>query len=76
MNDDFKRLLRFQIKRAREYYNKAETGIRMIKQTKSRLAILAIKEIYSKILDNIEKMIIIYFRNAHMLIRSAKLPQY
>jgi phytoene synthase len=54
INEPFKDFLRFQIKRAREYYAHSSLGIKLINDAKSRFVVLAIKEIYSKILDAIE----------------------
>lgn len=48
-------LLAFQIKRARQYYSDADQGIALVTARRSRLVILAIKEMYSKILSTIEK---------------------
>jgi len=54
IDESFKDLLRFQIKRAREYYVNSSQGAKLINDAKSRFVVLAMKEIYSKILDAIE----------------------
>lgn len=54
IDERFKDFLKFQIKRAREYYAHSGQGIKLINDAKSRFMVLAMKEIYSKILDAIE----------------------
>jgi len=51
---NFRELLKFQIKRARQYYANAEDGIKMIDNLRSRFVICAIKDMYSGILDVIK----------------------
>lgn len=51
---DFVDLMKFQIKRAREYYRNANKGIAMLSKD-SRLPVLLAKENYSRILDKIEE---------------------
>jgi len=48
-------LFKFQIKRARKFYNKSNEGIRMIANLKSRLVVRIMKEMYAGILQSIEK---------------------
>jgi len=52
---NFKALIRFQITRAREYYENGKQGIKMISDPNSRLIALAMAEIYAGILEIIEK---------------------
>jgi len=51
----FRRFLRFQIKRAKEYYRNSTKGIRMIGNMESRLVVCMMRDIYSGILGSIEK---------------------
>lgn len=53
VTDNFKEFMKFQVKRTRDYYNKAEIGISMLSKD-SRLPVLLAKENYSRILDKIE----------------------
>ncbi|MFP4527640.1 MAG: phytoene/squalene synthase family protein [Candidatus Kapaibacterium sp.] len=53
-SDNFKELMQFQIRRARDYYQKARPGVRMLDRS-SRFAIYAASSIYGKILDKIEE---------------------
>jgi phytoene synthase len=55
MNENFKELLRFQIKRCRKYYDDSSAGIGLIDNPASRFVVLCMKEMYSGILDEIEK---------------------
>jgi phytoene synthase len=55
LNQSVASLLKFQIERARSFYAHAGAGIRFLNGARSRFVILAIKEIYSGILDEIEK---------------------
>jgi phytoene synthase len=55
LDENFKALLRFQIERTRRYYAESMPGIKFIGDFSSRFVILAMKEMYSKILDSIEK---------------------
>lgn len=55
INRNFKDLLRFQINRTRQYYRNSQNGIKMVDDFNSRFVILAMKEIYSGILDAIER---------------------
>lgn len=54
-NEDFKNLLRFQIGRCRKLYNESLAGIKLIDNFPSRLVVLAMRGIYSGILDSIIK---------------------
>ncbi|MCX5703966.1 MAG: phytoene/squalene synthase family protein [Candidatus Omnitrophica bacterium] len=54
-DENFKALLKFQIRRAREYYADSQLGINMIGGSRSRFVAYAIKDIYANILDAIEK---------------------
>ena len=55
VNNNFRQLMRFQIERARKYYQEAIPGIKMIKGFRSRLVVCCMKDIYAHILDIIEK---------------------
>jgi phytoene synthase len=54
VNENFKSLMKFQIKRARESYKESRKGVSFIKCLRSRLAIRSMQEIYSGILKEIE----------------------
>jgi len=51
---EFKELMKFQIRRAKQYYSQAEKGIAMLSRD-SRLPVLLAKENYSRILNKIEE---------------------
>jgi len=53
-DENFKALLKFQISRARDYYQKSSPGIRLIADARSRFTVLTIKELYAKILEQME----------------------
>lgn len=55
VNDNFKALLKFEISKAREYYNNSKLGVKMIGDVNSRFVVLAMADIYSGILNAIEK---------------------
>ncbi|MCM8797509.1 MAG: phytoene/squalene synthase family protein [Candidatus Omnitrophica bacterium] len=55
IDERFIEFMRFQIKRARQYYADSTPGIKLVDSVKSRLVILAIKEIYAGILNEIER---------------------
>jgi len=55
VDEKFKAFMQFQIKRARQYYADSSPGIRMIGNARSRLVALLIKELYSCVLNEIEK---------------------
>ena len=54
-NENFKALMKFQIARSREYYEKAKQGIKMLDDLNSRFVVCAMTDIYSRILNSIEK---------------------
>lgn len=54
-NPAFREFLAFQIERAKSYYRQSASGIPLIKAYQYRLVILAIKENYAKILNDIER---------------------
>lgn len=53
-NENFFELMKFQIKRAREYYSLADIGVKMLDRD-SRLPVYLARYNYSKILDKIEE---------------------
>ncbi len=53
MNENFVGLIKFQIKRARDFYRKGEQGIALLERD-SRFTVLLASRIYGKILDEIE----------------------
>ncbi|MGI8468217.1 MAG: phytoene/squalene synthase family protein [Pyrinomonadaceae bacterium] len=53
-DEDFIRLMKFEIERAREFYHKAERGIPLLEK-ETRLTVLLASRLYAKILDEIEK---------------------
>lgn len=53
VSEDFKRLMSFEIKRAREFYREAEKGIPMLDKD-ARFTVLLAARIYAAILDEIE----------------------
>jgi phytoene synthase len=55
VNDDFIKLMKFEIERCREYYQKSQKGIQMITGPRERFVVIAMKEMYSQILRQIEK---------------------
>jgi phytoene synthase len=55
VSNNVKELLRFQVRRTRGYYAKAEQGIGLVPGARSRLVICLISRIYAGILDQIEK---------------------
>ncbi|MDD5115708.1 MAG: phytoene/squalene synthase family protein [Candidatus Omnitrophica bacterium] len=55
MNERLSELLRFQIERCRKYYDDSSAGIGLIDNSASRFVVLCMKEMYSGILDEIEK---------------------
>lgn len=52
---EFKRLIKFQINRAKEYYQRAEKGIKLLETKMSRLVVKIMQEVYAAILDEIIK---------------------
>ena len=55
VSEEFVSLLKFQIQRARTYYQSSDKGIRMIADRRSRLVVCAMSKIYEAILGEIEK---------------------
>jgi phytoene synthase len=53
--DNFKRMMEFQIKRARSYYVSSQEGIKLIDSWRMRFVILSMHQMYSGILDAIER---------------------
>jgi len=51
----FRHFLKFQIRRAKDYYHNSQKGIRMIGNMESRLVVCMMRDIYSGILGSIEK---------------------
>ncbi len=73
LNAEFSALMKYQIQRARAFYLNAAKGIKSIKDLRSRIVVLIMKEIYSKILDSIEEnKYNVFSRRAHVKL-SAKL---
>lgn len=56
ISERFKALLKFQIARAREYYANSKSGIKLINDANSRFVVWAMADIYSGILNSIEKI--------------------
>ncbi len=54
LNDNFRRLMKFQIARARSYYESADSGMRYIPYDR-RLPVRLARILYSRILDKIEE---------------------
>jgi len=55
LNNNLMELIKFQIKRAEQYYDDTTQGIPMILDRTSRITICLMKEIYAAILDSVEK---------------------
>ncbi|MDL1892684.1 phytoene/squalene synthase family protein [Sphingobacteriales bacterium CHB3] len=55
VTQNFKRLMEFQIDRARRYYESAEQGIPMLTNDGSRFCVRLMSRTYARILDRIEK---------------------
>lgn len=55
INDNFVRLMRFEIDRARAYYARAERGIPYLTDDGSKTTVVAMSKIYSSILGQIER---------------------
>lgn len=53
-NENFVRMMKFQIERAREYYRKAEKGIPLLEKD-TRFTVLLAARIYAEILNEIER---------------------
>jgi phytoene synthase len=54
LSDNFIKLLKFQIERARKYYRSSAAGIKLISHSRCRLVLRAMKEMYAAILKAIE----------------------
>jgi 15-cis-phytoene synthase len=54
IDENFIRLMKFQIRRAREFYKKSEKGIALLERD-ARFSVLLALRIYAKILDEIER---------------------
>jgi len=54
VNISFKSLMNFEINRCRNYYKKASGGFKMIPGLRERFVVIAMSEMYSAILDQIE----------------------
>ncbi len=64
-NENFREMMKFQIVRARQFYEQGEQGIALLEKD-SRFTVLLASRIYSKILDEIEKLDYnIFFKRAH-----------
>ena len=69
MNENFIKLINFQIKRARDYYRKAEQGIALLEKDTHFTVLLALR-LYSRILDEIEKQNYnVFSKRAHVNFR-------
>lgn len=67
IDERFKEFMDFQIKRARQYYAVAQEGIGLIPEPRSRFVASVAKELYSGILDSIERNgYDIYSQKAHV----------
>ncbi len=55
LDEPLSEFMKFQIQRARNYYQSAEKGIKMITDRNSRFVVCAMSKIYGAILDQIEK---------------------
>jgi phytoene synthase len=64
-DDNFARMMKFQVARAREYYREGERGIALLEKD-SRFTVLLAARIYAKILDEIERLDYnVFTRRAH-----------
>lgn len=65
MNENFVELMKFQIERARKFYEKAERGIPLLEKD-TRFTVLLACRLYAKILDKIEQQNYnVFTRRAH-----------
>ena len=65
MNEKFAMMMKFQIKRARDFYRKGEKGIPLLEKD-SRFTVLLASRIYSKILGEIERQNYdVFIKRAH-----------
>jgi 15-cis-phytoene synthase len=77
LDENFAELMKFQIKRARSFYQKAEAGISFLEKD-ARFPVLLASRIYARILDEIEKQNYdVFRRRAHTTARQKilSLPQ-
>ena len=73
LDENFVNLMKFETKRARQFYQKAELGIPMLEKN-SRFGVLLASRIYSRILDEIERQNYDIFTNrAHTTTRQKML---
>ena len=72
MNENFVELMKFQIKRARDFYRTGEKGIGLLEKD-SRFTVLLASRIYAKILDEIEKQNYDVFKRRAHTTKSQKL---
>lgn len=64
-DENFAEMMKFQVERAREFYEKGEKGIALLEKD-SRFTVLLASRIYAKILDEIEKQHYnVFIRRAH-----------
>ena len=64
-DDNFIRMMKFQVARARDYYSEGERGIGLLEKD-SRFTVLLASKIYGKILDEIERQNFdVFRRRAH-----------
>jgi phytoene synthase len=67
INNNFVRLMEFQIERARLYYTRAEQGIPMLTNDGSRFCVRLMSRTYARILDAIERNEFdVYTKRAHV----------
>jgi phytoene synthase len=55
VSDGFRELMRFQIRRAREYYRRSESGIALLAADGSQFTVWLMRFVYAGILEEIEK---------------------
>lgn len=77
INEEFIEMMKFQVKRARDFYRKGEKGIALLEKD-SRFTVLLASRVYGKILDEIERQNYdVFTRRAHTTFRQKifSLPQ-
>lgn len=72
INENFINLMKFEIERARRFYEKAEKGIAFLEKD-TRFTVLLALRLYSKILDEIEKQNYNVFKNRAHTTKSQKI---
>jgi 15-cis-phytoene synthase len=72
-SESFRGLMRFQIGRAREYYQRSEAGIRALPRDGSQMTVWQMRTIYAGILDEIERADCQVFRGRHFVSTPRKL---